>query len=64
MWECVFDWEVREQKGIKEFTPKYKLIYCIANWPLRNQGVDFKMKEKKMHKKQKTVACLCFSAVV
>lgn len=28
-------------KKIKEFTPKYKLIYCIANWPLRNEGVGF-----------------------
>ena len=36
--------EVREQKRIKEFTPKYKLIYCIANWPLRNEGVGFKTK--------------------
>lgn len=53
----MFDWEVREQKRIKEFTPKYKLIYCIANWPLRSEGVDFKMKEKKCTKSK----CCCVS---
>lgn len=53
----MFDWEVREQKRIKEFTPKYKLIYCIANWPLRNEGVGFKTKQNKMHKKKE----LCMS---
>lgn len=56
----MFDWEVREQKGIKEFTPKYKLIYCIANWPLRNEGVGFKMKEKKAHKKKELLHVCVF----
>lgn len=59
MWECVFDWEVREQKGIKEFAPKYKLIYCIANWPLRDEGGGFKMKEKKCIEKEELLhACV------
>ena len=54
----MFDWEVREQNRIKEFTPKYKLIYCIANCPLRNEGVGFKMKEKNANK-GRAVAYLC-----
>lgn len=47
-------------KRIKEFTPKYKLIYFIANWPLRNAGVGFKMKAKKNAQKENAVARLSF----
>lgn len=58
----MFDWEVREQKGIKEFTPKYKLIYCIANWPLRNEGVGFKMKGKNHTKRKNCCMSVFFSS--
>lgn len=45
-------------KRIKEFTPKYKLIYCIANWPLRNGVIGFKKKKEKMCRIKSTVMYL------